>query len=206
VPVQFRKDIDVVAFGMLLDKYRPDLVVIDTQARVTVGLKENDSTDMGLFVDRLEELRRLYGACFLLVHHEPRSGEHLRGSIAMEGAATSILRTFKEGNQVTVETTKQKDIEEREPFDLQLFQTHKSAVLLPLQQGEEALTQTQMHILKTLQDAPAEWVSKTELKVTTALPETTFYTNINTLIRKSYVDQTDGKSKFLRYIPEEDRR
>jgi hypothetical protein len=206
VPVQFMKDIDVVAFGMLLGKYRPDLVVIDTQARVTVGLKENDSTDMGLFVDRLEELRRLYGACFLLVHHEPRSGEHLRGSIAMEGAATSILRTFKEGNQVTLETTKQKDIEEPQPLGLQLFKHHKSAVLTLLQPGEDALTHTQMHILQALQDAPAEWVSKTELKVTSNLPDTTFYTNINALIRKGYVDQTKGKSKFLRYVPEDERK
>jgi RecA-family ATPase len=180
-------------------------VVIDTQARVTVGLKENDSTDMGIFVDRLDELRRLYGACFLLVHHEPRSGEHLRGSIAMEGAAASILRTFKEGNQVTLETTKQKDIEEPEPFDLQLFQTHKSCVLLRLQPGAEVLTQAQMFILKTLQDAPAEWVSKSELKATCALPDTTFYSNLNTLIRKGYIDQTDGKSKFLRYVHEKER-
>jgi RecA-family ATPase len=205
LPIQFMKDIDVVALGMLLDKYRYDLVIIDTQARVTVGMKENDSTDMGLFVDRLEELRRLYGACFLLVHHEPRNGEHLRGSIAMEGAAASILRTFKEGNQVTLETTKQKDIEEPDPFDLQLFQTHKSAVLLPLQPGEEALTQTQMHVLKVLQDNPSEWVSKTELKVTCGLADTTFYTNINALIRKGYIEQKGTGAKKLRYIPEQDR-
>jgi AAA domain len=123
MPVQFMKDVDVVALGMLLDKHRYDLVIVDTQARTTVGMKENDSTDMGIFVDKLDDLRRLYGACFLLVHHEPRGSENLRGSIVMEGSAASVLRTFKEGNQVTVETTKQKDIEEPEPFDLQLFKT-----------------------------------------------------------------------------------
>jgi RecA-family ATPase len=164
VPIQFMKQVDVLGFAMLLDKYRYDLAFFDTQARVTVGMKENDSTDMGIFVDKLGELRRLYGACLTLVHHEPRTGEHLRGSIAMEGAADSIFRTFKEGNQITFETTKQKDIEEPAAFDLQLFKTHTSAVLTLLQPGEEALTQTQMFILKTLQDIPAEWVSKTELK------------------------------------------
>jgi RecA-family ATPase len=129
VPIQFKSDIDVAAFGRLLQYFKPDVVVIDTQARTTVGYKENDSTDMGEFVEKLEELRRLTGTCFLIVHHEPRNGEHLRGSIALEGAATSILRTFKEGNQITVETQKQKDIEAPEPFDLQLFGTGKSAVL-----------------------------------------------------------------------------
>jgi hypothetical protein len=97
VPIQFLNDVDVVAFGRLLDKHRYDLVFYDTQARVTVGMKENDSTDMGIFVDKLGQLRRLYGATQVLVHHEPRNSEHLRGPIAMEGAADSIFRTFKEG-------------------------------------------------------------------------------------------------------------
>jgi hypothetical protein len=210
MPVQFMKDVDVLAFAMLLEKHRPDLVIFDTQARVTVGMKENDSTDMGVFVDKLGELRRLYGACLLLVHHEPRNSENLRGSIAMEGAADSVFRTFKEGTQVTFETTKQKDIEEPGPFELQLLQTHTSAVLTLLQPGAEALTQVQMHILKTLQDNPLEWVSKTELKVTClgpGLSEPTFYRNINELINKGYVDQagTKGAPKYLRYLTEEER-
>ena len=190
---------------MLIRQFTPDLVVIDTQARVTVGYKENDSTDMGEFVDRLEDLRRATKTCILLVHHEPRNGEHLRGSIALEGAATSILRAFKEGNQVMVETQKQKDIEEPWPFDLQLFQTGKSAVLLPLKPGEDALTQTQMFILQTLQDIPVEWVSKSELMKTCGLADTTFYRNLNVLIEKKYVEQKGTTSKQLRYIPDQDR-
>jgi hypothetical protein len=206
VPVQFLKDVDVLALAMLLDKRRPDLVFFDTQARVTVGMKENDSTDMGIFVDKLSELRRMYGACLLQVHHEPRNSENLRGSIAMEGAADSVFRTFKEGNQVSFETTKQKDIEEPDPFDLQLFKTHTSAVLTLLKPGEEALTQTEMTIIKVVQDNPSEWVSKTETKITCApMPEPTFYRNINGLIRKGYLDQTDGRVKMLRYVPEEER-
>jgi RecA-family ATPase len=129
VPVQFMNDIDVGAFGQLLTWMKPDLTIIDTQARVTVGMKENDATDMGEFVEKLEQLRRATGTCFLLVHHEPRNGEHLRGSIALEGAATSVLRTFKEGNQVTVQTIKQKDIEEPPDFQLQVTPHHSSAVL-----------------------------------------------------------------------------
>jgi DNA-binding IclR family transcriptional regulator len=49
-------------------------------------------------------------------------------------------------------------------------------------------------------------VSQSELKETCDLPKNTFYTNINTLIKKGYVDQTDGRSKFLRYVPEEERQ
>jgi hypothetical protein len=205
MPIQFMKEIDVAAFGLLLDKHRYDLVFLDTQARVTVGLKENDTTDMGEFVEKLEMLRRLYGACFVLVHHEPRNGDHLRGSIAMEGAATSIFRTFKEGNQVRFETSKQKDIEAPGPFDLQVVKHHTSAVLTLLQPGEAALTQTQMFILQTLQEIPTEWVSKTELKVTCNLADPTFYRNLNILVEKGYVEQKGTTAKQVRYIPDQDR-
>jgi hypothetical protein len=206
VPVQFMDDIDVGAFGQLLVERKPDLTILDTQARVTVGLKENDSTDMGEFVEKLEQLRRATGTCFLLVHHEPRNGEHLRGSIALEGAATSVLRTFKEGNQVTVQTMKQKDIEEPPDFQLQVTPYHSSAVLTLLQPWQEVLTEVQMKILAALQDNPAERVSKSELKATCGLSDSTFYDNLNVLIKRGYVSQTEqGRSKFLKYIPEEDR-
>lgn len=168
-------------------------------------MKENDTTDMGIFVDKLGALRQLRRMPHLGAH-EPRFGEHLRGSISMEGAAVSVFRTFKEGTQVTFETTKQKDIEEPDPFDPQLFKTHTSAVLTLMQPGEQALTQPQMHILQTLQDAAAEWVSKTENSVTSGIPYTTYSKNINELINRGYVDQTKGKNKFLRYIPEKERR
>jgi hypothetical protein len=208
VPVQFMKDVDVLALAMLLDNHRYDLAFYDTQARVTVGLKENDTTDMGLFVDKLSELKAIYGCTQVMVHHEPRNGEHLRGSIAMEGAADSIFRTFKEGTQVQFETTKQKDIEEPGPFDLQLMPHHTSAVLTLLRPGEEELNETQVVILRMLQENPSEWVSKTELKVTCVGPnlsEATFYRNLNMLIKKGLIDQTEGARKMLRYIPEEER-
>jgi hypothetical protein len=147
----------------------------------------------------------------LLVHHEPHGSEHLRGAIAIEGAATTILRTFKErlgsgAHQVTVETRKQKDIPEPEPFQLQVIEHHKSAVLTLLQPGQDALSQTEMFILQTLEDAPAEWVSKSELLKTCGLVDRTFYYNINKLINKGYVDQVKhGRSQMLRYIPPGER-
>jgi predicted HTH transcriptional regulator len=106
---------------------------------------------------------------------------------------------------ITFETTKQKDADEPDPFDLQLFKTHTSAVLTLLQPGEEVLAQTQMFILQTLQDTPAEWVSKTELKVTCGLADTTYFRNLNILIDKGYIEQKGTTAKQLRYIPDQDR-
>jgi hypothetical protein len=106
VPVQLLTAVDVAAFGHLLADLAPDLIILDTQARVTVGGEENSSKDMGRFVDALEHLRRQSGACVLTVHHEARAGENLRGSTALEGAATTILRATKDGQLVEVTNPK----------------------------------------------------------------------------------------------------
>jgi len=79
--------VDTYAFGMLLNHFKPVLCIIDTQARVTVGAEENSSRDMGKFVDSLEHLRARQATTMLPVHHEPRNGENLRGSVALDGAA-----------------------------------------------------------------------------------------------------------------------
>lgn len=93
---------------------KPSLIVLDTQARITVGLEENSAKDMGEFVDKLERLRSVTGACVLTLHHTPRNGTNLRGSGAMEGAATTIIKVSKSGDMVTLsndpeEGGKQKD-------------------------------------------------------------------------------------------------
>jgi RecA-family ATPase len=108
VPVQMLGNVDVAAFGQLLVDLQPTLLILDTQARVTVGAEENSSRDMGQFVDALDELRSHSGACILVVHHEPRNGENLRGSTALEGAATTIIRVSKDGNVVELTNPKQK--------------------------------------------------------------------------------------------------
>jgi RecA-family ATPase len=147
-------------------RHRYDVIIFDTQARCTVGMNENDSKSVGEFVHRLEQLRQMYGACLLLIHHMPRQGDHLRGSIAMEGAATTVLLASKEGPQVTITTAKQKDIEAPDPLELQLMPHHKSAVLVEIREGESTLSPTQMALLALVREHHDEWVSKSEVKAT----------------------------------------
>ena len=138
VPVNLADPLDVSATSALLQDLRPVLVVIDTQARVTIGLEENSSRDMGRFVEVLERLRRESGACLLVVHHEPRNGENLRGSTALEGAATTILRAVKDGQIVTVSNTKQKDAEQATNLPLALKDFAGSCILLPRGRGNRS--------------------------------------------------------------------
>lgn len=106
------------------------LIVLDTQARMTVGVKENDATEMGLIVAALDELRVLTGACVLLVHHRGLSGDHGRGSSAMKGAMTTEMDISRVGATVTVKVTKQKDGPELAPLMMTFNPVADSVVLI----------------------------------------------------------------------------
>ncbi|MFI6513577.1 AAA family ATPase [Streptosporangium sp. NPDC050855] len=98
-------------------RLNPALIVIDTQARVTVGVEENSNKDMGVVVDRMEQLRAATGACVLVVHHSGHEqSERGRGASAVKGAMQTELGVTRTGrgldSKVTLRTGKQKDDEE----------------------------------------------------------------------------------------------
>lgn len=100
----------------------PGLVVFDTQARVTVGVNENDNTEMGEVVAACDRLRAASGACVLLVHHQGANEADLRarGATAVKGAVhTEISVARGRGKAIMVRNGKQKDA--AEAADLALF-------------------------------------------------------------------------------------
>lgn len=198
VPVQLLQGVDVGAFTQLLGELRPDLAILDTQARVTVGAEENSARDMGLFVDTLENVRRASSACILVVHHDARAGENLRGSTAIEGAATTILRAVKDGQLVTITNPKQKDAPEQDPFALVLTPLGASAILSHEAVGIDLQTRSsEDRILTVLWDSfGTDGASKTELRDAADLPKTTYYRAVNELLRRGLIrEQKIGRSK-----------
>lgn len=98
-------------------RLQPQMIVIDTQARVSVGVEENSNTEVGVVIERIEDLRRATGACVLVIHHTGHVGEHGRGASSAKGALQSELHVSKKGDNaknivVTVKVGKQKDDEE----------------------------------------------------------------------------------------------
>lgn len=94
-------------------RLKPVLVVIDTQARVTVGLEENSARDMGVFIEAAESIRRATGACVNVVHHTGRSGGDARGSSAIDGAQGTELKVVRQDAMTGVlKVEKQKDLTE----------------------------------------------------------------------------------------------
>lgn len=74
----------------------PGLVIIDTQARVSVGLEENSARDMGVLINAIGKLRRATGACVLTIHHTGRNGGDARGSSALDGAQDTELKIVRD--------------------------------------------------------------------------------------------------------------
>lgn len=136
----------------------PVLIILDTQARMTVGLEENAAKDMGIFVDKVERLRAATKACILIVHHTSRGGGHLRGSTAMEGAASTIVTVTKEGHEITVgadpeDGGKTKDVEPFDKIRLRLVPHGDSVV--PVEAGGSAIRSAEMP--DTVRDGLRRW-------------------------------------------------
>jgi hypothetical protein len=120
----------VDAFNVEIGLAKPQLVVIDTVARNFVGGDENSARDMGLWIDGIEKIRRLWGTAVLLIHHEGKPGEKgisrgPRGSSALGAAAFAVWRTSdprrtERGASVTLECEKMKDGEHPDPIRVDL--------------------------------------------------------------------------------------
>ena len=100
----------------------PVLFVIDTQARVTVGLDESGNTEMGMFIEQCERLRRATGGCVLVIHHIGRSGEDARGASAIDGAQGTELKIRRLSDlRVAIVQDKQKDMAQAEDIEVELI-------------------------------------------------------------------------------------
>ncbi|MEU3730291.1 AAA family ATPase [Streptomyces sp. NPDC033538] len=112
-PVQAR-DPEWLVLVEVCRRLGPALVIVDTQARVTVGVEENSNSEMGIIVDRMEQLRAASGACLLLVHHTGHDEGRSRGATAVKGALQTELGVTRKdapgtGPVITLKTGKQKD-------------------------------------------------------------------------------------------------
>lgn len=193
----------LTALAEVLAEIRPALVVIDTQARVTVGADENSAKDMGQLVAAVEQIRTSTGACVLLVHHESRAGDNMRGSTALEGAAETVIRAHKDGPHVRLDNVKQKNEAEHPPILMRLVPFGESAVLQS-HDGvglTEELTTSEQAILQVMWDSfGTTGASKTELKDAVAVPKTSFYRALNLLVSKGKLKNTGTDRRPLYMI------
>ena len=78
-------------------EFEPDLIILDTLARVSVGKDENSAKDMGEIVAGIDALRREHNAAVLVIHHTRKDGNSERGSSALRGAADVMIECTNTG-------------------------------------------------------------------------------------------------------------
>ena len=120
------------AFVELCREIGPKLIILDTQARITVGVNENDNREVGEFVQRAEELRTATGACIIIVHHIGRDGVTGRGASAMDGALSTIIRVAKDDGTAKIDCLKSKDGEEWQEIEMRAMPMGDSIILAPV--------------------------------------------------------------------------
>jgi hypothetical protein len=177
------------------------MIVLDTQARVAVGLEENSATEMGRFVQQVERLRKATAACVLVVHHSGRTGEHMRGSVAIDGAATTIIKVTRSDEILNVECTKQKDAPESDAIRLRLVSYETSAILsgtdffAPSTVDSPA---TRRLLVDWWDTFGTDWVSTSKLVEVTGASKTTLWRNLKDLVT-AHIVESKGESNARRY-------
>lgn len=108
-----------------------DLIVFDTQARITEGVNENDNSEMGLVVAALDRLRLATGACVMLVHHvgADELATRARGATAVKGAMHTEISVVQARGLVKVTNLKQKDEANADALTLVTIASGRSIVL-----------------------------------------------------------------------------
>jgi hypothetical protein len=201
VAVQAANDVEWRGLVELAAELRPALIVIDTQARVTVGMEENAAKDMGVFVQRIEALRIASRACVLVVHHQGRTGDHMRGSTALEGAATTIIKVAKDEDLLSIECTKQKDAPPFDPFTLRLI-PYDSSAILSLNSHETPHRTDTPATKRALSDwwnsHETDWVSVTSLVESKVVAKPTFHRMKKPLERAGLIEAS-GEGSQRRY-------
>ena len=125
----------------------------------------------------------------------------MRGSTALEGAATTIMRVSKDDELVTVACAKQKDAEPFDDIALRLVPYLESAVL-SLSDGSQRHSGGPSHAASKMARAWGEhhgtdWVTVSKL-IDVVAPKTTFYRNVKELEAAGLV-QADRSNRFPSY-------
>lgn len=176
------------------------VIVLDTQARLTTGMEENSARDMGVWVAQLERLRATTRACVIVVHHQGRTGEHMRGSTAMEGAATTVIQVSKDEELVTVRCLKQKDAAPFDDIQLRLV-PHADSAILALTDGRQvgSMTAQARKWLTSWSDLHGdEYVSISVLVKSGVVTEPTFHRSKKLLIEERALERK-GQGPGVRY-------
>ena len=185
----------------LAKELRPALVVIDTLARSMVGGDENSGRDMGSLIAGADAIRVATGACVLLIHHTPKSGETLRGHSSLEGAVDTAIevRAGSDERSFALRCAKQKDAVKFADIRVGLHVVGESCVVGDPEPGPTGLTESGHKLLVTLAEIDlGEGISSSVWRDTSDVAVRSFYRWQKSLVEAGFVG-SKGSGSQTRY-------
>ena len=129
-------------FVDMVGPLKPDVIIVDTMALSTLGLEENSSKDMGLFVAAMDRVRVDLSCSIVAIHHTGKDTERgSRGSNSVEGAAGFVWLVERHQKSLAVKfrIKEMRDAQEREePFYFVGQPSEMSVVFSPVSYDEYA--------------------------------------------------------------------
>lgn len=184
-----------------LYKIQPRFLIFDTVARAMLGFDENSSRDMGMFVHRIDYMRKELGCTVLLVHHTNKGGLVERGSSALRGACDQIIKLSEEDDCIRWEVQKTKDDESAPPKLLKKLRVafemegepYQSLVFVPTDGTSLSisnLNKNQKRILECLSLQIFEGGAQTsEIIAETGIARSTIFRVLNALIMLKLIEK-----------------
>jgi hypothetical protein len=171
-------------------EHRPRLITVDTFARHGLGLDENSSRDSSLWIGSFEHVLQATESTGLVLHHSGKDVDRgMRGSSALLGAASTVIRADREGEEVTLICEKQRDHDEFPPLGFRLRRAHNSAVLDYIG-SSNYLSDDEQAIIAALQnDQTGLVISKVRKTDGSEMTNTTRRRAINSLISKHMISK-----------------
>ena len=211
---------DADAVGKLISDLKllptpPSLIVLDTLARTIAG-NENDTQDMGAYVEGADRLRKTFNCTVVVVHHPGKDESRgTRGSTALDCAAdvkVRIARCAKNRSVIKVTCEKQKDYVDFEPFYVALHCPDSdpagSAWLIAAdppgrdtedREGPGTASLPTFQVLVELSGEKLDWVARQAWAKKTGLRKDTFNNHLPSLKQAGLVEERRvGKIKEYR--------
>jgi hypothetical protein len=212
-PIDLRDARMVAIVAAWAAEVRPALIVFDTLARSMPGGDENSAKDMGELIDGADRIRAASGAAVLLVHHTGKDGIDVRGSSALRGAASTMVKAEADGAVVTLRNEppagKQKDAV---PFATVRLKAETAAVdgspgsvvlrAFGALQASSAQERYETAILQSLQEVFSETGASTKLLAEhLTLTASTVSRAVNALARRGIIANAGSKARPLWTAP-----
>lgn len=183
-----------------------EYVIFDTQARCTVGVVENDNTEMGEIVAALDILKQQTGACVHLVHHSVgNDADKARGATAIDGALDSefAVKRDRATGRLKLVSKFQKDIGEADDVLMKTLEVGLSLVMEP-DSGAGAsdddsipvISDGMMVYLNVANDYPITGALQGELVTKTGRDKGTVSRAVNKLGRDGLMEQNGTRWKL----------